>query len=157
MKFKFELLEPSKNVVGIFEAYENMGYKVTPIFAERDQWEDDSLYISFSVENDDECVPISLPKTEFMKKIVYYDWMPREEFEELCKQDASYYCSDCVLATKLYVFMHKPNGCDFKVSKDLCSLALGFFNRENAWKFNGGVFSDASKFKYVKIIKREQE
>lgn len=157
MKVKFEFLEPSKNVVGILEAYENMGYEVNTLFAERNQWEDDSIYMSFLVGKGDDWINVLIPKTEFKKKIVYYDWMPREEFEKLCKQDASYYFLDCILVTDLHRFMYKPNGCDFKVSKDLYSLALGFFDRENAWKFNGGVYSKASKFKYVKIIKREQE
>lgn len=157
MKFKFEFLEPSKNVVGIFEAYENTGCEVKPLLTERDQWEDTSTHMAFFVNNGDSHISVLIPKTEFKKKIVYYDWMPREEFEKLCKQDASYYCSDCILVTDLHRFMYKPNGCDFKVSKDLYSLALGFFDRENAWKFNGGVYSEASKFKYVKLIKREQE
>lgn len=153
MKFKFETLAPSEKAIKIIEAYEELGFTVYLPFSEDTQWKDDTDYITFNTTHngDSYSVYFKLPKTEFKEKLTYYDWMPREKFEELCEQNRDYKYIDVVLTKSIDGFHYRDSIQQFKVLRNSRSFVLGYYG-DGAW-WNCGEYLDVEPFKYVKIIK----
>lgn len=159
MKFKFEILKPSEKAIKIIEAYEELGFTVCLQFSEDTQWKDDTDYISFNTihkgDRHTDSVYFKLPKTEFKEKITYYDWMSREKFEKLCEQNRDYKYVDVVLTKLIDEFHYRGSIQQFKVCASARSFVLGYYDGGTWW--NCGDYLDVEPFKYVKIIKYENE
>ena len=161
MQFKFEILKPSEKAIKIIEAYEELGFAVCLQFSEDTQWKDDTDYITFNTihkggDGRSYSVYFKLPKTEFEEKITYYDWMSREKFEKLCKQNRDYKYVDVVLTKSIDGFHYRGSIQQFKVLNSARSFVLGYYCDGAWWRLPGDRL-DVEPFKYVKIIKYENE
>lgn len=160
MKFKFEHLQPKTEAVQIIECYETLGYTPcfnTVEFSEEVQWSDDTEVITtFLTHSENDTLTLHLPKLWFEKRIKYKDWMSREDFEKLCKQDKAYCCAECVLAIDMNNFEFLAKNSKSVVCTNPYVLRIGRFGTDNRW-WSYGDLADMSKYKYVKLIKRERE
>lgn len=160
MKFKFEYLQPKTEAVQIIECYETLGY--TPCFntvgfSEVAQWSDNTDIITmYLTHHENDTLTLHLPKLWFEKRIKYKDWMPREDFEKLCKQDKSYSCAECVLAVDMNNFGSLAKNSKSMVCTNPYVLRIGRFGVDNQW-WSYGDLADMSRYKYVKLIKYDQE
>lgn len=158
MKFQFEYLQPKVEAIQIIECYETLGY--TPYFdsessPEEQQIFDDSDYVTLFLKKDCcDTLPLYLPKDAFGKKIKYYDWMLREEFEKLCEQNEDYKYIDLVLLKSKDEFHRRDSMQQFKVIGNVKNFAIGYYDG-TSW-CNSDEF-DAEPCKYVKLIKCEEQ
>lgn len=160
MKFQFEYLQPKTEAIQIIECYEKLGYKpcaMTENFSEEKQWSDDSEVITLFLE---QCghgsIVLHLPKVLFEIRIEYKDWMPREHFEKLCKQDKAYRCAECVLVTDIDRFESLAKNSKSMICSNPYVLRIGCYGEDDRW-WSYGDLADMSKYKYVKLIKCEKE
>lgn len=160
MKFQFEYLQPKTEAIQIIECYENLGYKPcfnTGSFSEEGQWSNDQDAITiFLTQRGHDTLTLYLPKSFFENRIEYKDWMPREHFEKLCKQDKAYRCIECVLVTDIDRFESFAKNSKSMVCTNPYALRIGSFGIDDRW-WSYGDLADMSKYKYVKLIKYEQE
>ena len=160
MKFKFEYLQPKTEAVQIIECYETLGYEPclnTENFSEEVQWSDDTEVITiFLTHHDNDTLVLHLPKLFFEKRIEYKDWMPREDFEKLCKQNKAYCCAECVLVIDMNNFESLAENSKSIVCTNPYVLRIGRYGGDSQW-WSYGDLVDMSKYKYVKLIKYEKE
>ena len=163
MKFKFQYLKPREDLIRIIEKYEELGYTASfsdiENLTEDAQRQDCTTYIGLMFKRHkeghfEEALSVSFPKDFFYPTLEYKDWMPREEFEELCAQDDRFCYLDCILVKDLDESVVCADVLeDTRVTHDTSKYALGFFGKFSGWHARYIEGNDLKDYKYVYIIK----